>query len=285
MGKNIKKKVQSLGTTQADYADKHHLYEHAVQCVEAEIDFVDGTFEKLRKRKARVLREDFCGTTNSSCEWVRRRNSNVAWSVDLDANVLAWGKKNHIKKLKPEQQKRMNVVNANVLDCGISEMDVVLAMNFSYWIFKQRKQMLQYFPSVYDSLVKDGVFMLDFFGGYEAFCEMEESTEHEGFTYVWDQAHYNPITGDGLFHIHFRFNDESVIEQAFTYEWRIWTLPEIREILKEAGFKATVYWEGTNDEGEGNGVFSPSEDGEADAGWIAYIVAEKKSALDAQKRT
>ena len=275
MGKNRKKKARNKGTTQADYADKHILYETSVQCVEAEIDFVDQTFEKLRKRSARVLREDFCGTTNSSCEWVRRRSSNVAWSVDLDPDVLDWGRKNHIRKLKPEQQKRLNVVNANVLDCGITETDVVLAMNFSYWIFKERKLMLQYFRSVYDSLVKDGIFMLDFFGGYEAFREMEESTEHEGFTYVWDQAHYNPITGHATFHIHFHFDDGSMLENAFTYDWRIWTLPEIREVLREAGFKETVYWEGTDEEGEGNGEYSPSEEGDADAGWIAYIVAEK----------
>ena len=275
MGKNRKKKARNKGTTQADYADKHILYETSVQCVEAEIDFVDQTFEKLRKRSARVLREDFCGTTNSSCEWVRRRSSNVAWSVDLDPDVLEWGRKNHINKLKPEQQKRMNVIKANVLDCGITETDVVLAMNFSYWIFKERKLMLQYFRSVYDSLVKDGLFILDFFGGYEAFREMEESTEHEGFTYVWDQAHYNPINGHGTFHIHFHFSDGSELEKAFTYEWRIWTLPEIRELLREAGFRENVYWEGTNDDGEGSGEFLPSEEGEADAGWIAYIVAEK----------
>ena len=275
MGKNRKKKLRNQGSTQAENADKHILYEASVQCVEAEIDFVDQTFEKLRKRKAKVLREDFCGTTNSSCEWVRRRSSNVAWSVDLDPDVLEWGRKNHINKLKPEQQKRMNVIKANVLDCGITETDVVLAMNFSYWIFKERKLMLQYFRSVYDSLVKDGLFILDFFGGYEAFREMEESTEHEGFTYVWDQAHYNPINGHGTFHIHFHFSDGSELEKAFTYEWRIWTLPEIRELLREAGFKENVYWEGTDEDGEGNGEFSPSEEGEADAGWIAYIVAEK----------
>jgi hypothetical protein len=47
-------------------------------------------------------------------------------------------------------------------------------------------------------------------------------------------------------------------------------------MLTEAGFKATVYWEGTDeDTDEGNGIFVPATEGEADAGWIAYIVAEK----------
>ena len=35
-------------------ADRHRLYELSVQCVEAEIDFVDETYRALRGRKARL---------------------------------------------------------------------------------------------------------------------------------------------------------------------------------------------------------------------------------------
>ena len=77
-------------------------------------------------------------------------------------------------------------------------------------------------------------------------------------------------------HIHFKFPDGSRIKKAFTYEWRLWTAPEIRELLLEAGFRnPTVYWEGEDEDGEGNGEFSPEARGEADLAWIAYIVAEK----------
>ena len=62
------------------------------QCVESEIDFVDSTFKKLGKRHAKSLREDFCGTTNTSCEWIKRRKTNTALSIDLDEEVLEWGK-------------------------------------------------------------------------------------------------------------------------------------------------------------------------------------------------
>ncbi|MGD8743844.1 MAG: class I SAM-dependent methyltransferase, partial [Granulosicoccaceae bacterium] len=106
---------------------------------------------------------------------------------------------------------------------------------------------------------------------------MEESTEYDDFTYTWDQAEYNPITGDYVCHIHFEFPDGSKMKNAFTYEWRLWTMPEIRELLEEAGFKnVQTYWEGTDEEtDEGDGNFEATEQGEADAGWIAYIVAEK----------
>jgi hypothetical protein len=46
-------------------------------------------------------------------------------------------------------------------------------------------------------------------------------------------------------------------------------------MLSEAGFRPAVYWEGTGKDGHGNGIFSKTTRGEADASWIAYIVAEK----------
>ncbi|MGH9640770.1 MAG: class I SAM-dependent methyltransferase, partial [Bryobacteraceae bacterium] len=62
----------------------------------------------------------------------------------------------------------------------------------------------------------------------------------------------------------------------FSYEWRLWTLPEIREVLAEAGFsRTTVLWQGTDEKtGEGAGEFVPAQRGEADPAWIAYIQAE-----------
>ena len=44
-----------------------------------------------------------------------------------------------------------------------------------------------------------------------------------------------------------------------------------------AGFStAQVYWEGTDEKtGEGDGIYTASEVGTADAGWVCYVVAEK----------
>ena len=262
--------------TLASRADVHALYQQAVQCVEAEIDFVDETFAKLRRRKARYLREDFCGTANAACEWVRRRRTNRAVAVDVDAEVLEWGRRHNVESLGRSAW-RIELVNADVRDVDRNGMDAVLAMNFSYWVLHTRAELRGYFEKVHDALVGDGVFFLDAYGGYDAFREMKETTENDGFTYIWDQAWYDPITGRNRCHIHFRFPDGSRIRDAFVYEWRLWTLPEIREILEEAGFRnVTVYWQGTDEQtGEGNGEFTPADHGEADAGWITYITALK----------
>ncbi len=257
----------------ADSADIHELYELSVQCVEAEIDFVDTTFKKMRKRTARSLREDFCGTMNTSCEWIRRRQHNKAISVDLEPSVLAWGKAHHLAKLTSKQRQRITVLNADVLTVKAAPTDIVLAMNFSYWLFKEKKTLKRYFRSVYDGLGDDGIFFLDCFGGYEAFQLLEEKTRHGKFTYIWDQADYNPITGDYLCHIHFTFRDGSKIKQAFSYDWRLWTLPEIVDLLKAAGFQITVYWDKAEEGGDED--YQPATKGTADAGWVAYIVAAK----------
>lgn len=260
----------------ASKADRHVLYEDSVQCVESEIDFVDDTFKSLRNRKAQVLREDFGGTANTSCEWVRRRKRNRAIAVDLDSNVQDWGRKHHVAKLG-DARERITLLNENVLDVKTEPADIVLAMNFSYWIFKEREQMRRYFRSVRESMVDDGVFFLDAYGGSDAYKEMRERTKYDDFTYIWDQASFDPITGDMVCKIHFSFPDGSRMKNAFTYDWRLWTLPEIREILLEAGFqRVTVYWQGDDeDSDEGNGEFEPAEHGEADEAWIVYITAEK----------
>ncbi|MEK9785758.1 MAG: class I SAM-dependent methyltransferase, partial [Gammaproteobacteria bacterium] len=190
--KNTKKQraVRDPSQTQAALADRHVLYERAVQCVEAEIDMVDETFENLRGRKAMTLREDFCGTANTSCEWVRRRKDNRAWGVDLDAEVLEWGQTHRIKPLKPHQRNRVEIVLGDVLTAKTPRVDAILAMNFSYWIFSTREQMKAYFSQVRSCLNSDGVFFMDAYGGAESMTEMEEETDHGDFTYVWDQAKY-----------------------------------------------------------------------------------------------
>ncbi|MEQ8426569.1 MAG: class I SAM-dependent methyltransferase [Gammaproteobacteria bacterium] len=270
-----KNKKPAKKQSMAAVADRHIYYEKAVQCVESEIDFVDDTFSQLRKRKAKTLREDFCGTTNTSCEWVRRRNTNIAYSVDLDTEVLEWGKKNKIAKLSADQQRRIHVINGDVMTVETEPTDIVLAMNFSYWLLKERKLTIQYFKRIHSSLVDDGIFFLDAYGGYESFQELREKTKYKNFTYIWEQARYNPISGIAKCHIHFKFKDGSKMMKAFSYEWRVWTLPEIKEMLTEAGFKATIYWEQADDDGEGTGEFIAQTEGDADAGWIAYVVAEK----------
>ena len=267
-------------------ADRHELYQLSVQNVESEIDFVDETFETLRGRKATTLREDFCGTGNTSCEWVRRRDENHAVGLDIDAETLGWGRTNNIGTLDESQRSRVRLEERDVREPGdAAGTDIVLAMNFSYWLFMTRDELRAYFQSVCDSLGDGGIFFLDHYGGSESMVEQEEERKIDaGFTYVWDQHRYEPITGKMDCKIHFHFKDGSKLRDAFTYTWRLWTLPEIQELLIEAGFaNVTVYWEGDDGDGEGNGEFTPETTGEADPAFVCYITAEKPATSTAEK--
>lgn len=268
---------KSVRGTIASQADRHYLYQESVQDTEAEIDFVEETWQQLRDRPAELLREDFCGTGNTACEWVRRDRQHYAIGIDLDAEVLEWGRLNNLEQLDDDQYGRIELLQENVLYARPEQADIVLAMNFSYYLFLDRVDLLTYFVAVHEGLLEDGIFFLDAYGGYDAPRVLQEERECDGFTYIWDQASFNPIDSLMNCHIHFEFPDKSRMEKAFSYHWRLWTLPEIRELLNTAGFgKVTVYWEGTDEEsGEGDGIYLPAEEGDADPGWVCYIVAEK----------
>ena len=273
MSRNAKKQ---LSETLAQRADIHDLYEKSVQAVDVEVEFVQETFRALRARDAVSFREDFCGTASLCCEWVRSGKQRYAIGVDTDAAVLDWGRRNRVAKLTEAARARVRLLNDDVRTVATDPVDIVGAFNFSYFCFKTREEMRGYFARVRDALQPDGLFFLDAFGGPDAFEVQKEKTKFDGFTYVWEQAEFEPITGRILCYIHFKFPDGSKIKRAFTYDWRLWTLPELRELLTEAGFsKVRVYWEGDDGKGGGDGVFKEHATGEADQAWIAYLIAEK----------
>ena len=262
--------------TMAKRADIHDLYEKAVQNVEHEVEFAQATFKSIRGRTAYRLREDFCGTASVSCQWVRQGRQFQAIGVDIDPPVLDWARRNRVSRLKPNEQARVQLLESDVMTAVAPPVDIVVALNFSYFIFDTREKLRDYFKRAYAALVDDGVFFIDLYGGPEAQHEVKERTKHKTFTYIWDQAEFRPVTNYIRCHIHFSFPDGSKIKEAFTYEWRMWSAPELREVMLEAGFrKATVYWEGEDEHGEANGEFTPEDKGQADLAWIAYIVAEK----------
>lgn len=261
----------------ADLADRHELYERSVQSVDTEVEFLRDTFRSLRGRPAESLREDFCGTAAAACEWVKDNPRHTAVGIDIDAEVLDWGRKHHIARLDDEARARVKVLQEDVMKAAVEPVDMLVAFNFSYWIFKSRAALREYFEIARAGLKNDGIFIVDAFGGSEAHDEMEEETEHDGFTYIWEQGSFDPITHDMECHIHFEFPDGSRLKRAFSYYWRFWMLPEIQELLLEAGFsKATVYWQqDDDDDDEEEGDYEPATRGEADPAWIAYVVAEK----------
>ena len=262
--------------TLAARADRHRLYEAAVQTPDVECEFIDAVYKERVGRLPLRLREDFCGTGTMAAEWARRGPQRMAYGVDLDPEPLAWGAAHHLARLPPTVRRRVKLLQADVRTARTPPVDVVVALNFSYWVFKDRATLRGYFAAARRALARDGMLLLDAYGGTDAYRILRERTALRGFEYVWHQADYDPISGDYSCHIGFRFPDGSSLPRAFSYHWRLWTLPEIRELLAEAGFsRVSVQMQGYDQDGEPDDEYKEVARGEPDPAWIAYIVAER----------
>ena len=259
--------------------DKYDYYKRSVQTPDVEAEFLIKTFKELRGSAPTKCREDFCGTFAVSCEIAKLDSSIEAYGVDIDEEPIQYGKEKNLSLLNEEDKRRVHVSQGSVLDAGaLPESNLAFALNFSYFSFKERRVLKSYYENVYQSLSSDGVFVMDCFGGSQCYEANEEETEHEedGFSYFWDQENYDPITNEAQFYIHFQRDGEAKREKVFSYDWRMWSIPELRDILLEVGFKEVkVYWEGTDDDGEGDGVYTETKQGEECESWVAYIVALK----------
>lgn len=273
--KTLKSKKTSKRSAPEKHFDKYEYYRKAVQSAESDVEFLQKSYKELKGKNAVVLREDFCGTAALSTEWVKLNPKHKAHGVDLDAEPMTYGMEHYISKLTVEQQKRIELTQQNVLQSGLPKADMVLAMNFSYFCFKSREMMKTYFQNVYNSLNKDGIFVCDLFGGSQCYDAITDKMNHKGFTYYWDQKGFDPLTNEAQFAIHFRVGGTKH-EDVFTYDWRMWSFAELRDIMIEVGFKKTNnYWEGTAKDGGGNGKFTRTNEGESCLSWIAYLIAEK----------
>ncbi len=256
--------------------DKYWFYNQSVQSADVDVKFFRDTYKSLKKKKPLVFREDFCGTFKLSCEWVKLDTEFKSIGVDIDSEPISYGKKHYLSKLTRDQQRRIEIINNDVLKKNGSMVDIIAACNFSYFILKERKPLKKYFANNLKTLNKDGIFILDIFGGSLCYEPNEEETEHDDFSYFWDQDSFDPISNETAFHIHFKPRGKKKIKKVFSYDWRMYSIPEIRDILDEVGFRnIQVYWEGTDKNGEGDGEFRPTIKGEDCESWIAYIIAEK----------
>ena len=82
--------------TLAQLADRHALYERAVQDPEGDVKFFARTYRKIRGHDPISMREDFCGTAALCCEWARSSPERTALGVDLSQDTMNWGIEHHL---------------------------------------------------------------------------------------------------------------------------------------------------------------------------------------------
>ncbi len=201
--------------------------------------------------------------------------------VDLDRQTLKWAQEHHT--LPPS----VELVCDNVLHRSEPRADIIGAFNFSYCAFKTREALRAYAANSYHALVEDGILVMDIFGGQKAMGELKEKRWVEAgravdgtaiprFKYIWEQRRFNAINHHLTCMIHFHIKKGPNINKAFVYDWRLWTIPELTDILQEAGFEKVVFYgHGWFKDGSSNDRFAKRSYYANEDGWLGYIVAIK----------
>ena len=288
------------------------LYRHAVQKPEAEVAFLHRAYVHHRRERGGLepvlLREDFAGTAAVAAAWVGLGPDHQAMAVERHGPTLRWADR-HSRRPLGERAQDLHLLDADVLEITSPRVDITCALNFSSFIYHDRQQMRNYLRHARRGLRRDGILVLDAFGGADAMrlgqawrrVEPAADSGLSPFACGWEQRRYDAITGRIDCRLHFRADaieaggDEAGAAvkgpSAFRYDWRLWTLPELNELMREAGFASTAVWaprpqapgRGGGAQGAGaapaqrpsRGAFTPITQLPNREGWLAYVVGLK----------
>lgn len=238
--------------------DRHDLYELCVQSPDDLVPFLAA----IHGRSPRHLGEDFAGTAALSLRWAQAGPDRHAIAVDHDAATLG----------RHPPHPRVQRVVRDVLSVA-DPSDVIFVGNFSIGYLHTRGELLGYLTAAAERLARapnpPGVFVCDTYGGESAFLVGEVHRDHWIFDrptlpdalrplvgrrvrYTWEQRSADPTTGRVLNALHFRIVDADgqithELADAFVYDWRLWSVPELRDAMLEAGFARTEVYARTAD--------------------------------------
>ncbi|MBB6431415.1 class I SAM-dependent methyltransferase [Algisphaera agarilytica] len=241
------------------------IYEHAVQQPWAEAALLGRIYEAMNGgESAWLLREDFAGTCSVAASWCESHPERQAMAVELHGPTLRWAQRRHA------HIEDLHLVEADVMQIASPKVDLTAALNFSTFIYHDESALLGYLRHARKGLRPGGVFVMDVFGGPGAQRLGTQTRPADGFTYQWEQRAFDPITHRIDCRIHFTLGDGHTIRSAFRYDWRLWTLPELRGLLSKAGFGQVEVWSEAK-----NGRIGPAKRLPAAEDWVAYLVAKR----------
>lgn len=275
------------------------LYESCVQNPELAVKLLRG----IHGDSPRILAEDFCGTAALSRAWVRAIENSRAIAADIDPAPLKRAKaeiaklrgrsreKARGKSLAPSA-KAVRILRADVLtSVPLAKLraDVLFVGNFSIGEIHDRATLVRYLARSRERLLKGGVFVCDIYSGESAFRVGTTQREHilaDGtrVKYTWEQRTADPFTAQVENALHFRvFKGSELVRDlrdAFVYRWRLWSIPELRDAMFEAGFdRVDVYAQLPDaEDSEGNVYASPVDDpSELGPSFIVCVAARNTS--------
>jgi SAM-dependent methyltransferase len=267
---------------------RYRCYKAAVQDPDDIINVLNSMYAQTVGGSPRTFREDFCGTFFYASEWVRRFPHSRAIGLDINPRPLAFGTREHTARLTPAERRRLQIIECNVLASQTIRADLIAACNFSFYVLKRRADLERYCRNAYRALNRRGMFALEMVGGSafeeSPFTERRSVPHSVGprrgkrwFTYAWNHKSFNPITREGLYSITFSFPDGRELKDTFVYDWRVWTIPEVRECLLAGGFdEVEVFWEDEDTEQRDLGTYSARTEAPNHPTWLCYVVGIKR---------
>lgn len=247
------------------------LYRLAVQHPIAEVAFIDYCWAHHHGDRCEpiLLREDFAGSCAVAAAWVASDPDRQAMAIELDERTAAWAADRF-------DDPDLHIMAADVMAVDEPAVDVTLALNFSVLIYHEREALLAYLSHALGGLNPGGLLILDLFGGPsvdEPSVQNRRVEPDEGafepFDYAWEQRGIDPETRRITCCIHFELAGGHRLDEAFVYDWRLWSPMEVIALAKEAGFaQASLWW---SDPGQ-PGRYEPVERVPAGQDWVGYVV-------------
>ncbi len=215
--------------------DRHDLYELCVQSATDLVPFL----RAMHGGEPTVLCEDFCGTAAVGRAWCDMVEDSSAVGVDLSEEVLA--------RATRGQTPRLTLRCADALE-STDRGEIIFVGNFSIGEIHDRAELVRYLARCRSRLEAGGVFICDTYGGDSAYRIGHVHRTHRApdgrrVRYTWEQREADPLTGIVENAMHFRIDRGGTIEEelhdAFVYRWRLWSVPELRDAMREAGFASS----------------------------------------------
>lgn len=269
------------------------LYRWAVQDPEVHATVLSMMHRRLRPGTiARVLREDFAGTSADSVAWVAIRPDRRAIAVDLDGQTLAWAK-DRASRILGGRAALIDFIHGDVMDvepgASIPSADVLAVLNFSIMYVREESRLRGYLSHARRCLAADGVLVMNLFGGPASLriaAEPHRVTPSPRlprerpippFDYTWEVRRYDPSTREIQCSMHFGVTREgrtAHVRDAFVYDWRVWSIAEMIDACRAVGFSTVQVWRHTFEPAAGVflGPVDPRALDDLDV-WTAYIVA------------
>lgn len=251
-----------------DQLNVFDLYEMCVQAPELEARFL----RSLHGANGTVLGEDFAGPAGVSRAWLTLNPAHSAVASDFDPLPLEHAQY-RLKHTLPGALPRFNTRTNDVLETG-DRVDIIASFNFAACELLTRDKLVTYFRHALFRLNANGVLALDTYTGPDAMVPgvSTQSVEtHFGLVeYQWRQVSADIATGRVVNAIDFTLPDARRFKDAFVYDWRLWTVPELRDAMREAGFRSTEVHDayGGALDGDGNPVLNAvSDDRSPEAVW------------------